>query len=85
MVVSKKNGQRDLICQDYDSCGKDFNCVVGELTRIYRKAGFRDFIITGSKIKEKFIKLVDKYNSLKQITTLNWGKSNLVVTKKMSF
>ena len=79
------SGKADLVCQDKDSCDGDFNCVVGEVTRVYRKAGFRDLIITGRNIKLKAIKLVEKHNSLKKMKDLNWKNSDKLSQKENDF
>ena len=56
-----------------------------EVIRIYEKAGFTNIIITGAAVKQKFLKLHSKYESLKQLKTLNWGKSDLMNEKEGDF
>ena len=74
-----------MVCQDKKSCDKDYNCVASEVIRIYEKARFTNNIITGAAVKQKFLKLHSKYESLKQLKTLNWGKSDLMNEKEGDF
>ena len=82
---SQKWGSKNLVCQDKKSCDKDYNYLASEVIRIYEKAGFTNIIITGAAIKQKFLKLHSKYESLKQLKTLNWGKSDLMNEKEGDF
>ena len=81
----QKKGHRDLVCQENESCDGEYNCVVGEVTRIYRKAGYCDFLIGGCAIKDKIVKLHSRHTDLRRMSGLNWGKSSVLNSKEEEF
>lgn len=48
---------------------------------VWKKAGFEDYIISGSAVREKILKLHQKYTNLKDLKSLNWDSSPGSFTK----
>jgi len=42
---------------------------------VWKKAGFEDYIVSGSAVRDKMLKLQQKYSNLTKLKSLNWNSS----------
>src|SRR6218665_1244454 len=51
ICCSMKKGGKELRCKQSGNCEGEFNCVVSEVLKVWRKAGFENFIIDARSIR----------------------------------
>jgi hypothetical protein len=56
-------------------------CVTLTVIDVRKKAGFEDYVISGSALRDKILKLHHKYENLINLKTLMWNSSPDTFTK----
>ena len=70
-----------MICKDGVCAKPNFRCVTSSVLDIWTKAGFQDYTIKGSTVRDRIISLHSKYLKLNSMKTLNWNSSKDTFTK----
>jgi len=75
VACPQKHKNRDLICKDSFCKNSEQRCVASAVIDTWKKAGFQDFIISGSSVRDKILKLHNKFIKLYHLKSLNWNSS----------
>lgn len=75
MACPQLHNTRDLICKDGSCENPNQRCVTSAVIDVWKKAGFENYVISGSAVREKILKLHHKYKKLKDLKSLNWNSS----------
>jgi len=64
-----------LECRDVPCSITSKRCISSSVIEIWKKAGFGDFILKGATVREKILKLDQKYKKIRKLRSLNWDSS----------
>lgn len=81
MACPQLKNTRDLICKDGSCTNPDQRCVTSAIIDVWVKAGFEDYIVSGSSVRDKVLKLHQKYSNLTRLQSLNWNTCPDTFTK----
>jgi hypothetical protein len=72
---------RNRICKDGFCNNFNLSCVTSAVIDVRKKVGFEDYIVRGSALRDKILKLHQKYANLINRKTLKWNSSLYTFTK----
>ena len=81
IIACPQGRGKALVCQEEKCKNPDRKCVVALVAEIWKSAGFGPFLLTGAIIRDKILKLHNKYAYLKQLWSLNWDSSKDKLSK----